>query len=433
MNILFISKDLLAGNVAYLLTKEGHNVKLFIQDKDRRGNFEGLVTKIENWKNELNWVGKDGLIVFDETGFGKEQDQLRKDGYIVVGGSELGDKLEDDRAFGQSIFAESDMTIAPLYDFKNISEAIQYIKEYPDAWVIKQNGPEKAFNYVGKFEDGSDTISVLESYNKPGGYPYDKITLQKRVLGIEIGVARYFNGKDWVGPIEVSMEHKNLFPHNIGPTTGEMGTLAWYDPDDGNKLFQQTLAKMKSFLIEADFRGDISVNCIVNEDGAFPLEATARFGCPIVHLQSELHLSPWGDFLHAVARGENYDLKWKSGYGIVVFIVSPPFPYYHQSDHPFSSRGNRVYFDDLTEADLKHVHFEEISLKKHGNDNHFYISDNRGYTMYVSNVGSTIDIAREKAYSIIERIHFPKMYYRNDIGLSFNENNKSILESLGYL
>ncbi|MDP2692946.1 MAG: hypothetical protein Q8O88_04875, partial [bacterium] len=117
MKILFISKDLIAGNLAYLLKKEGHDVRLFIDEKGRKYNFTNLVHKVQTIKEGVAWVGKDGLIIFDDVGYGKMQDRLRDKGYLVVGGSELGDKLELDREFGQKIFAEHGLKTVPLKDF----------------------------------------------------------------------------------------------------------------------------------------------------------------------------------------------------------------------------------------------------------------------------------------------------------------------------
>jgi phosphoribosylamine--glycine ligase len=99
MKILFISNDLIGGNLALLLKKEGHSVKLFIEDSGRHENFDNLVTKTYSWKKELPWVGTDGLIVFDDVGYGEIQDDLRKKGYNVFGGSKGGDRLEQDRVF----------------------------------------------------------------------------------------------------------------------------------------------------------------------------------------------------------------------------------------------------------------------------------------------------------------------------------------------
>ena len=67
MKILFISEDLVAGDLAHVLTKEGSSVKLYIEDEGRKESFENMVEKIDSWENELDWVGKDGLIIFDES------------------------------------------------------------------------------------------------------------------------------------------------------------------------------------------------------------------------------------------------------------------------------------------------------------------------------------------------------------------------------
>lgn len=48
-------------------------------------------------------------------------------------------------------------------------------------------------------------------------------------------------------------EHKKLFPGNLGPSTGEMGTsMFWSAP---NKLFNQTLKKMERALARERYVG----------------------------------------------------------------------------------------------------------------------------------------------------------------------------------
>ena len=162
MNVLFISNDLLAGSLAYVLKKQGCDVKLYIQSKQQSENFDNLIEKTSDWKKELDWVGKDGLIVFDDIGFGAIQDRLRKQGYSVFGGSRGGDRLESDRAWAQSVFRKYGLIAPPTYDFNNIDRAIEFVEEHPNAWVIKQNGSiSKGVNYVGHFSDGRDVIAVV--------------------------------------------------------------------------------------------------------------------------------------------------------------------------------------------------------------------------------------------------------------------------------
>lgn len=435
MRILFISYQLIAGNVAYRLKQEGHEVKLFVHDKERRENFHNLLEQTDDWRKELDWVGKDGLIVFDDIGYGALQDRLRKKGFAVFGGSALGDRLEEDRFFAQRVFAEHGMQTVPSQTFAKIEEAIAFAEANPRAWVIKQHDDaSKSLNYVGMMPDGRDVVSMLRNYQANNLREVEPIHLQERIDGVEIGVARYFNGTDWVGPIEMNIEHKKFFPGNLGPTTSEMGTLAWYDDDaDNNKLFQETLARLKPYLQRSDFRGDIDINCIVNERGAFPLEATPRFGAPIVQLHTEFHHSPWGEFLNAVARGEQYDLKWQSGYGIVVLLAVPPFPYAIKM-RGVSSKGLDIYFKDtFRPEDREHIHFEVVSAREPDDYGSLYISDYDGYVLSVTGVGDTVLEAQERTYALVRQVMIPKMFYRDDIGRSFVERDAALLRSWGYL
>lgn len=428
--VLFVSGELIAGDLAYRLKREGCEVKLFVKDKSRKDCFEGMVEKTDNWKKELKWVGKDGLIVFDDVAYGKIQDDLRKKGYLVVGGSEKGDKIELDRDYGHKIFSACEIKIVPTKNFNDTKDAISFVKRNKGKWVVKQNDHQSFLNYVGQLEDGSDVVSILKNYESR---KINTVNLQEKIDGIEIGVARYFNGKDWVGPIEFNLEHKDLHNDNIGPKTGEMGTVIWYSEDEENKIYQATLKKLKPFLSHANFKGDIDINCIVNEKGIFPIEATSRFGCPSTHLQEELHLSPWKDFLMALAKGEEYNLEYKKGFGVVVSVCVPPFPY-KAIDKNFYSRGVSILFkDDLTKEELNSVHFEEASLSKDATGDVYTVGGSNGFILYVTGAGKTVQEAKEKVYSIVKKIVIPQMFYRTDIGDKFIREDQTNLKKWGWI
>lgn len=426
MNILFISRDLAGGDLAYRLKKEGNHVKLFIEDPDQRQNLEGMVEKTDNWKKELEWVGKKGLIVFDDTGYGKIQDDLRKEGYSVVGGSMGGDRLEDFRHFGQKVLSFYGVKTVPSVGFVGAKDAIKFVQKNKGSWVVKQNGHVgKGFNYVGQLENGEDVVEVLKNYNRNSKDDCALIELQKKIEGIEIGVGRYFNGNDWVGPIEINMEHKNLCDGNLGPKTDEMGTVMWYDDNENNKLFQKTLAKIKPYLQKRNFRGDVDINCILSKNNVYPLEITARFGWPAMQLQDEIHISPWGEFLKAVADGEKYNLKYKKGFGIVALVATPPFPYGFRSRRYYPEGIDLFFRKKMSDKEMDHIHFEEISRWKEK----YYISSKKGYILTVTGTGKTVKEARNKVYDLINNIIAPKMFYRTDIGIKFvNEDQKKLKE-----
>jgi len=430
MRVLFVSGELIGSAICHKLVRDGHDVKLYIERKGWKECLDGIIPKTDDWRNELDWVGKDGLIIFDDIDFGQDQDQLRKEGFTVVGGSLEADKLEANREHFQNVLEAHDIEVLPSIDFTSSSAAIRHIEKNRGTWVVKQNSHFGALNYVGELSDGSDAIAVLQSYQK------QKISahLQKCVKGVEVGVARYFNGRDWVGPIEINHEHKRLCNDDIGPLTPEMGTVMWFSEDENLPLFEKTLKKLKPFLQMADFKGDFDINCIVNEDNIWPLEATARFGAPSTELQSEMLETKWIDFLQAVAGRIKHTPKFSDGYGVVVSVVVPPFPYTKDiiSDSIFSKETLQVQFrPDMTDEDMGHIYFEEIS--KHSETSNHYWSGINGWTMHVTGKGKTIESARENVHKIIDKIILPKKFYRTDIGVRVENQDLPKLKEWGWV
>lgn len=432
MKILIVSSELIGASLCHRLIAENHDIKLYIDKPEWKECLENIIPKTNNWEKELTWVGKDGLIIFDDVGFGEEQDNLRKQGYTVVGGSAGADELELNRELFQNLLKSYAIPILPSYDFKNIDDAIDFIKKNPDQWVVKQNAHFGVLNYVGERNDGKDSIGVLNSYRN---YNIKATHLQKRVRGIEIGVARYFNGLDWVGPIEINHEHKRLYNDDVGPLTHEMGTIMWYSDDEKLPLFEKTLSKLKPYLQKIDFRGDIDINCIVNKEGIWPLEATPRFGNPSTPLQCELNKSDWSEFLHAVASKQSYDLRYKDTFGIVVCIALPPFPYLPMFTGNKANLENTIlsFKENFSEDDWKHIHLEEISLKKEGGVNTYHWTGTDGWVMHITAEDKDISKAQEKVYSLINKIILPNMFYRTDIGTRVKNHDLLQLKKWGWI
>ena len=429
LRVLFVSGELIAGDLAFRLVKEGCEVKLYIADKSRKDCFENMVEKVSNWRKELDWVGKDGLIVFDDVGYGKIQDNLRKKGYQVVGGCAVSDKLEQDRDFGQWILHDHGMTVLQSQNFISMDKAIDFVRSSKKKWVVKQNDHTSMLNYVGEMDDGSDVINLINSYKNNKNIK--SINLQERAIGIEIGLARYFNGNDWVGPVEINIEHKSLYNDNIGPKTAEMGTVMWYEENENFRLYQETLGKLKLFLQSINFKGDVDIDFIVNEKHAYPLEFTTRFGSPAVHLQDKIHISKWKDFLLAIARGEEFNLKYKKEKGIVVSIAIPPFPYKSINNSYYSS-GVDIYFKKkLSKEEREMIHFEEVSFDNE--TGRYHVAGSNGYVLYISGTGDAVNDAREKVYGLVKNIVIPKMFYRTDIGLDFVNRDFEMLKKWGWV
>lgn len=421
---LFLSFDALINDIAWQVVKEGHEVKYFIRNESVRDIADGFVPKTDDWKREAAWA--DIVVCDDVLGMGTIAQDLRSQGKLVVGGTPYTDRLEDDRTFGQEELRKADVNIIPFEDFSSFDEAIGYVRMNPARYVIKPSGEAqniKRLLFVGEEEDGKDVIQVLEAYKKSWAKEIKVFQLQKRVSGVEIAVGAFFNGHQFIEPININFEHKKLFPGNIGPSTGEMGTfMYWGGP---NRIFTQTLQKMEARLRQEGYIGYMDINCIVNANGIYPLEFTARFGYPTISIQQEGILMPMSEFLYGLADGSLKEFKARKGFQIGVRIVVPPYPFNDEKTFQAQSKDAAILFK---KPNLEGVHIEDVKMV----EGEWLIAGSAGVVLIVCGLGSTMRQAQSQAYNRVGNIMIPGMYYRTDIGNRWYEDSDR-LHTWGYL
>lgn len=422
---LFVSLESLSGNLAWRLTKEGHQVKAHIRAKTDADVYDGFIEKVDAWEPHKDWAD---IIVFDDVGFGAIADRLRRDGKKVIGGSKYTDMLEIDREFGQSELKKYGVNTLPSWHFSNYEEAIKFIKENPGRYVFKPSGNTpsggKGLLFLGQEEDGKDLIELFEQNKAVWQKKAPLFLLQKFVSGVEVAVGAYFNGKDFVYPININFEHKRVFPGNIGPFAGEMGTLMyWSQP---NTLFRATLEKMLPALRESGYIGYVDINCIVNGRGIYPLEFTSRFGYPTIHIQLEGISMPTAEWLNRLVQGENFELKTKRGFQIGVRILVPSYFVRKDEQEVELYRDLAIMFKNP--ENREGVHIEDLKNDK----GVWRIAGVSGCLLVVTASDNTVEDARRICYGRIQNIMIPNMFYRTDIGLSWALDSDK-LHSWGYL
>jgi phosphoribosylamine---glycine ligase len=425
MKFLFVSYDGLIADIAWEVVKEGHPVKFWIKDPEEKEIADGFVPKADDWKKEVDWAD---VVVFDDVlGMGAMAEELRKKGKLVVGGSPYSDKLEDDRAFGQQELKNAGVSIIPQENFTSFDDAMAYVKANPNRYVIKPSGEAQNYKrllFVGEEEDGVDVLQVLEDYKRAWSKKIKEFQLQRRIMGVEVATGAFFNGKEFVPPICVNFEHKKLFPGDIGPSTGEMGTsMFWSEP---NKVFNATLKKMEPRLAEERYVGHIDVNCIVNNNGIYPLEFTARFGYPTISIQQEGLLTPIGEMLYKLAEGTISRLRTRTGFQIGVRIVVPPFPFRDKQTFESSSKDAVILFKNPSREGF---HIEDVKNA----DGEWLVTGTSGVVLIVCGTGPTMKQAQRQAYNRVKNVMIPNMYYREDIGDRWFEEDSDRLHAWGYL
>jgi phosphoribosylamine--glycine ligase len=421
---LFVSLAGLIGDIAWQVVKEGHEVRYWIGSEEERDIADGFVPKTDDWEAEVDWAD---VVVFDDTlGQGAKAEALRRRGKAVVGGTEYTDRLEDDRSFGQEELKKAGVNIIPYREFTDFDEAIRFVRENPTRYVIKPSGEAQNVKrrlFVGEEDDGADVVGVLEAYKKTIADKIPIFQLQRRMAGVEVAVGAFFNGSRFITPVNINFEHKKMFPGNLGPSTGEMGTsMFWTEP---NRLFHQTLEKMETVLAKERYVGYVDLNCIANSNGIYPLEFTSRFGYPTIFIQQEGMTTPIGDFLHALAVGDDPRLKVKTGYQVGVRVIVPPYPFDDPGTFESLSKDAVIYFK---RPSTDGVHIEDAKLV----NGQWLVAGTSGVVLTVVGTGATMKDAQRQAYTRVKNILIPNLYYRDDIGDRWQEDSDRLF-SWGYL
>ncbi len=436
-NFLFVSIDGLIGDIAWRVSEEGHDVRYFIENEAEREIADGFVPKVDDWEAHVDWAD---TIVFDDVfGHGAHAERLRAEGHRVVGGTEYTDRLEDDRNFGQRELKRMGVDVLPHAEFRDFDEAIEFVRENPASYVIKPSGQVqnvKRLVFVGEEDDGSDVIRVLQAYERSWGDKIERFELQRRADGVEVAIGAFFDGQRFVTPVCINFEHKRLFPGNVGPSTGEMGTSAtWTGP---NRLFNRTLKRLEPTLAEEGYVGYMDLNCIVDGDGIYPLEFTPRFGYPTIFLMEEAMLTPVGAFFEGLARGDAPELEVQRGFQIGVRICLPPFPFTDEQTFSEFAKDAAIGFESRRPSEWtgrtrranapEGVHIEDVKCV----DDQWRVAGSSGVVLVVTGTGLTMQEAQREAYGRVDDVILPNMYYRDDIGDRWIENDGDRLHAWGY-
>ncbi len=430
MRFLGVTETCDLGALYMRLLAEGHEVRVSVSEELAEGTLAGLVPRTDDWRRELDWVrdaGDDGIVIFEAVseGYGALQDSLRKDGLSVIGGSDYGDRLENDRAYAQSVLAELGLQVAATHEFSDVALANDFLVANPGRYVLKFSGPGFASgdNYIGQASDGRDVRAVLAARmrGRAGG---TRFVLMEHVDGIEMGVGAYFDGERFLTPACLDWEHKRFFAGDMGELTGEMGTVATFERS--RRFFERTLLPIEPLLRDGGYLGYVNLNTIVNEGGIWPLEFTCRFGYPGFAVLDPIQATPWSELFRIMVTRAKNSFEARPGLSVGIVLTTPPFPYTREQ---VAEPVGLPVIVDADEAQRRHLHYGEVGLEA----GQLVTSGMFGWTMVVTGVGPDVAAAKERAYALAARIFTPNLRYRLDIGDRLIAGDFSRLERLGLL
>lgn len=394
----------------------GHDVRWFIGDAKKAevvGN--GMVKKVGDWHDSMRWA--DFVFVTDNTKYLKELDAWRAKDAVVVGPCVEGAAWELDRDLGMAVFKRHGIPVPPYQEFTDYDKAIQYVKREDRPFVSKPCGVEtdKSLSYVA--DSPADLVYMLERWKKAGKLKGSFI-LQEKVDGVEMGVGAWVGPGGFIDGWEENFEFKKLMAGNIGPSTGEMGSVLRYAKK--SKLAEKVLRPFEDDLVRMGYLGCVDVNCIIDDEGTpWPLEWTMRPGWPAFNIQQALQKGDPAEWLWDLAMG--YDPKvWvydKVAVGVVLAIGD--FPHSHATQREVC--GVPLYGVEQEPTDDVHLcqaMIGEAPVEVKGRIATLPTLVTAGdYVLVATGTGDRVSAAAKSAYGTLDAIKPPTSpIYRNDIG-----------------
>lgn len=397
----------------------GHDTRyaLSCYDQHKCPVGRGLVERESNWRSSIRWAD---LVVCGGNDYCQaEFDRWREVGVPIIGSTVAAASLESDRDLGMAAFKRAGVTVAPFRSFSNYDAAIAYVKKQDRAFVSKPSGhcDDKAMSYVAK--SPADLVYMLERWKRAGKRMGEEFILQEKIEGVEFAVGAWFGPNGFVREFEENFEFKKLMAGNLGPNTGEMGTVSRWVAK--SKLADKVLLPLEPMLERMGFVGCVDVSVIVDENGTpWPLEFTTRGGWPALNLETAMFDCDLVEFFAGLARGKPPGRIHRMDEIVVgVVLALPDFPYSHATRKEVI--GIPIY--GLDNKIMPHFHPAQVMASEAPQQTAAGIVNGPcwasagDYVAIITGTGGSVQEARRRAYGAIKRVEMPASpFYRIDIG-----------------
>jgi phosphoribosylamine---glycine ligase len=420
VRLLVIDPEGASGlDLAIRAQKDGHEVKLAIKPTERNKLVgKGFVPVVNDPREWFRWSNL--VVCCYNNLYLRDLDAHRAAGGKVVGASQETAQWEINRQVGQEVLRKAGIPVIPSKEFSDYDSAIAHVKRTMQRYVSKPTGDgtgtvDKALSYVSSGPD--DMVFMLERWKRLNKLKTPFI-LQEFVSGVEMGVAGWFGPGGWNEGWEENFEFKKLMAGDLGPGTGEQGTILRYVRS--SKLAKKMLWPLTERLEKLGYVGDIDVNCIIDEKGqAWPLEFTMRLGWPAFNLQVALCQGDPAQWLMDLTSGIDSRslLLDKVACGVVMSI--PDYPYSKATGKETS--GIPIY--GLRDGLWKHVHPCQMAclpapVTVDGKIVNLPQPVTAGdYVLVMTAVADTVKDAALTCYRRLERLTVPNSpMWRSDIG-----------------
>ena len=275
--------------------------------------------------------------------------------------------------------------------------------------MIKANGLA-AGKGVTIAEDKKTAEDALQDIFNGKFGPEMDVVIEEFMDGEEASYFVCCDGQDFIS-LESAQDHKRIGENDEGPNTGGMGA---YSPapiftDEIKKQVDKEIIKPTlNALAELGhpYKGVLYAGLMIKDNHAKLVEYNIRFGDPECQVLMLRMKSDIVELMLECIDGEikRNTLNWENDYCATVVMASDGYP------GQFEKRTEIKGLDKISKDDSLQV-FHASTIKEDGK-----VLANGGRVLSVTGKASSLSEALNKTYFEINKIEWPKGYYRRDIG-----------------
>ncbi len=338
-------------------------------------------------------------------------DQFNAAGLKCFGPLQAASRLEGSKAFCKDFLARHRIPTAAYQTFDQAGPAIDYIRSKGAPIVVKADGlaAGKGVVVAQNTEQAEQAVHEMLLANRFGDAGH-RVVIEECLQGEEASFIVMVDGSH-VLPLATSQDHKAAFDGDQGPNTGGMGAYS-PAPVVTAEIEHRIMSEVIMPTVEGmrrdgtPYTGFLYAGLMITpEQQVKVLEYNCRFGDPetqpvMMRLRSDLVT-----LCLAALDGtlDRQPLEWDTRAALGVVLAAGGYP------------GSYTKGDVIDGLDTPEPEGCKIFHAGTRNDHGKTLTDG-GRVLCATALGQDIRQARDKAYTLVESIHWKGMQYRRDIG-----------------
>lgn len=373
----------------------------------------GLASFAESNKIELTFVGPEAPLAAGIV------DLFTEKGLPIVGPDAAAARLEASKIFAKDFMARHKVPTAAYRVAESPVQAIDGLRSgefghEQSPVVIKADGlaAGKGVVVAGNHAEAEKAIQDLMIDHVAGREAAERVVLEEALTGTEASLLLFADGRDYA-LMPAARDHKRIGENDTGPNTGGMGTIT-----DAPVLIKSVQDRVVREIVEPTlagareegfpFKGVLFLGLMLTADGPKLLEYNVRFGDPetqaiLVRLKTDL-LSVFDSIQHQTLG--DLKVEWLEGSSACVVAANKGYPGKYE-------KGAIIEGLDAVEHDSVQVFHAGTSLDANGR----FIATG-GRVLSVTAAAESLSNALDLCYESLEKIYWPGMQFRRDIGRS---------------